>query len=230
MASTHLDPLLRRLLDVALAGTALAASAPVLLAAAAAIKLDSPGPVLFFQTRIGRGKRPIRIAKLRTMRLDAEGSGPAITASRDPRITRVGGILRRTKLDELPQLWNVLRGDMSLVGPRPEVPRYVERYRPEWKPLLSVRPGLTDLASLTFRDEEQLLALAADRERAYTDVVMPMKLELALAGLRQRSLPHDLTVIARTAAAVFRPRKLDDDPVLCEARRRIERMNAARYA
>jgi lipopolysaccharide/colanic/teichoic acid biosynthesis glycosyltransferase len=217
---------MKRLLDVALAGTALVVSAPALLALAVAVKLDSPGPVLFVQTRVGRDKRPIRVAKFRTMVVDAERKGPVVTAARDPRITRVGALLRKTKLDELPQLWNVLRGDMSIVGPRPEVPRYVEQYRPEWQRLLSVRPGLTDLASLTFRDEEQLLALARDRERAYTEVVMPLKLRLALKGLEDGGLRHDLEMIGRTAAAVVRRRDLRDDPLLDEARRRIEQLNA----
>lgn len=214
-----------RLLDVAIAGAALILAGPVMLALAAAVKLDSPGPALFVQTRVGRGKKPIRVAKFRTMVVDAERRGPVVTAARDPRITRVGALLRKAKLDELPQLWNILRGEMSIVGPRPEVPRYVEKYRPEWQKLLSVRPGLTDLASLTFRDEESLLALAHDRERAYTEVVMPMKLELALRGVEQRNVLFDLAVIARTAAAVVRRRELRDDPVITEARRRIERLN-----
>jgi lipopolysaccharide/colanic/teichoic acid biosynthesis glycosyltransferase len=214
-----------RLLDVAIAGAGLILAGPVMLALAAAVKLDSPGPALFVQTRVGRGKKPIRVAKFRTMVVDAERRGPVVTAARDPRITRVGALLRKAKLDELPQLWNILRGEMSIVGPRPEVPRYVEKYRPEWQKLLSVRPGLTDLASLTFRDEESLLALAHDRERAYTEVVMPMKLELALRGVEQRNVLFDLAVIARTAAAVVRRRELRDDPVITEARRRIERLN-----
>jgi lipopolysaccharide/colanic/teichoic acid biosynthesis glycosyltransferase len=210
----------KRLLDLALAGTGLVLGGPLLAVLAAAVKLDSPGSAFFVQTRVGKDHRPIRIVKLRTM--SASGGGAQITASRDPRVTRVGRLLRMTKLDELPQLWNVLRGDMSIVGPRPEVPRYVERYRPEWRRLLSVRPGLTDLASLTFRDEERLLALARDRERAYTDVVMPMKLALALEGLERRSVLDDLAMIARTALAVVRP---SEHPVLAEAARRIEDLN-----
>jgi lipopolysaccharide/colanic/teichoic acid biosynthesis glycosyltransferase len=213
---------MRRLLDIALAGTGLVLGGPLLGVLAAAVKLDSPGPALFVQTRVGKDHRPIRIFKLRTMNANA-AAGAQITAARDPRITRVGSLLRKTKLDELPQLWNVLRGDMSIVGPRPEVPRYVECYRPEWRRLLSVRPGLTDLASLTFRDEESLLALARDRETAYTKVVMPMKLELALADLDDRSVTHDLRVIARTLLAVVRTRT--EHPVLREAVRRIEQLN-----
>jgi lipopolysaccharide/colanic/teichoic acid biosynthesis glycosyltransferase len=213
----------KRIIDVALAGAALVASSPLLLAVAAAIKLDSPGPALFVQTRVGRGGRPILIPKFRTMVTGADRSGPSVTAARDPRITRVGGFLRRTKLDELPQLWSVLRGDMSIVGPRPEVEHYVARYRPEWRRLLDVRPGLTDLASLTFRDEENVLAAANDRERAYVEVIMPLKLELALRGVSNRSVFQDLRVIARTAAAIVR--RMPDDPVVQEAHRRIAELN-----
>jgi len=212
----------KRLLDVALAGTALLATGPAMLVFAAAVKLDSRGPALFVQTRVGKGRRPIRIPKLRTMVVDS-GKGHAITAARDPRITRVGAVLRRMKLDELPQLWSVLRGDMSIVGPRPEVERYVSQYRPEWERLLDVRPGLTDLASLTFRDEEGLLAAANDRERAYVEVIMPMKLALAVQGVERQSVLYDLTVMARTALALVRPK--DDDPVLREAYRRIADLN-----
>jgi lipopolysaccharide/colanic/teichoic acid biosynthesis glycosyltransferase len=219
---------MKRLLDVALAATGLVVCGPLLVALAAAVRLESPGPALFFQTRVGRHRRPIRVAKLRTMVADAERAGPAVTAGGDPRVTRVGAMLRRTKLDELPQLWNVLRGDMSIVGPRPEVPHYVAAYRPEWQPLLAVRPGLTDVASLTFRDEERLLSLARDPGRAYTEVVMPMKLQLAVDDLARSSVLHDLAVIARTALAVVAPRDPrgpDDAPVIREAARRIEELN-----
>jgi lipopolysaccharide/colanic/teichoic acid biosynthesis glycosyltransferase len=222
---------MKRLLDIAVAAAGLVVTAPLLAVLAAAIKLDSPGPALFVQTRVGRDRRPIRIAKLRTMVADParaardERDGLEVAAAGDPRITRVGAVLRRTKLDELPQLWNVLVGDMSLVGPRPEVPHYVAGYRPEWQRLLTVRPGLTDAASLAFRDEERLLALARDRRRAYTDVVMPMKLALAVDGLAHSSVLHDLGVIARTALAVIRPRDPADDPVIREVIRRIDELN-----
>src|SRR4051794_19065139 len=126
-------PAMKRVLDVTLAGGALLLGAPLLAVLAAAVKLDSPGPAMFVQTRIGRGGRPSRIVKLRTMTAGGEGAAQ-ITAGGDKRITRIGALLRKTKLDELPQLWNVVRGDMSIVGPRPEVPDYVARYRPEWRP------------------------------------------------------------------------------------------------
>ena len=215
----------KRALDLALASTALLAGAPLLAVVSAAIKLESGGPVLFRQLRVGRDKRPIRTLKLRTMVVDADQRGPQITAGGDPRITRVGRLLRKTKLDELPQLWNVIRGDMSLVGPRPEVPRYVESYRPEWQKLFSVRPGITDLASLTFRDEESLLAAAHDRDRAYREVIMPMKLELALEGVERSSIANDLRIIARTALSIVQYRTRQQDEILAEARRRIEALN-----
>ena len=214
----------KRLFDVVVAGTGLVVGAPLLALASAAIKLESTGPVLFQQTRVGRDKQPIKTLKLRTMVVSAPTSGPQITAGDDPRITRIGRWLRKSKLDELPQLWNVLRGDMSLVGPRPEVPHYVETYRPEWQRLFTVRPGITDLASLTFRDEESLLALARDRERAYREVIMPLKLELALHGVEKSSFAHDLRVLARTALSIVRHSAIDRT-ILDEARRRIMQLN-----
>jgi len=213
----------KRVVDLALACAGLAFSAPVLAVLVAAVKLDSSGPALFTQTRIGRDRLPFRIVKLRTMATSTV-SGTQITATGDRRITRVGRLLRATKLDELPQLWNVVRGDMSIVGPRPEVPHYVATYRPQWAALFQVRPGLTDLASLTFRDEERLLGLARDRERAYTEVIMPMKLELALEGLSHQSVIADLAIMARTALAVAR-RTRRPDPILVEAERRIAALN-----
>ena len=216
---------MKRVLDLALAGAALVVGGPLLVALSVAVKLDSPGPAFFIQKRIGRGRRTIRVAKLRTMVDRPDGSGPKVTAAHDPRVTRIGRFLRRTKLDELPQLWNVVRGDMSIVGPRPEVPEYVARYRPEWQALFSVRPGLTDLASLTFRDEEQLLALARDRERAYMEVVMPMKLQLALDDVARSSIGNDLAMIARTVRAVIARDDHTKDPVIREAMRRIEELN-----
>jgi lipopolysaccharide/colanic/teichoic acid biosynthesis glycosyltransferase len=218
--------LAKRALDVAIAGTALAAGAPLLALASIAIRLESRGPVLFRQQRVGKGKQPIETLKLRTMVADADKQGAQITASGDPRITRVGRMLRRTKLDELPQLWNVIRGDMSLVGPRPEVPRYVAQYRPEWQRLFTVRPGITDLASITFRDEESLLALARDRDRAYREVIMPAKLALALEGVDHSSVGYDLRIIARTALSILRIQSPREAAVLAEVRERIAAMNA----
>ena len=162
----------KRLLDLALTLPALPWVAPLLGALAIAVKLDSRGPAFYVQTRVGQGRKPLKLYKLRSMVADADRQGPAVTSSGDARVTRLGRLLRKTKLDELPQLLNVLKGEMSLVGPRPEAPRYVERYRPEWEPLLQVRPGLTDLASLVFRDEEAVLGPAHDKDRAYVEAVL----------------------------------------------------------
>src|SRR5207253_6817635 len=152
---------------------------PLFVVVAILIRADSPGPVFFAQERIGKGFRPFWIYKFRTMVKDAAQRGGALTASGDPRITRVGQILRNTKIDELPQLINVLRGDMSLVGPRPEVRRYVELFRHDYEEILRVRPGITDLASLKYRDESALLAVAADPEQEYITRVLPDKITLA---------------------------------------------------
>jgi lipopolysaccharide/colanic/teichoic acid biosynthesis glycosyltransferase len=174
----------------------------VLAASALAVKLSSPGPVLFRQTRVGRGGRPFRILKFRSMRDGA--SGPQVTAGGDDRITPVGRVLRRHKLDELPQLWNVLVGDMSLVGPRPEVQRYVERFAADYERILAVRPGITDRAALEYRDEESVLAAAADPEAAYVSTVLPAKIQLYHRYLDEMSLRTDVTLVLRTLAKLIR--------------------------
>lgn len=165
------------------------------------IRLTSEGPVFFQQERVGRGFRRFKIMKFRTMVVDAEKHGMQITAGRDPRITAVGHILRKTKLDELPQLINVLRGDMSFVGPRPEVPKYVEMFRKDYEELLKVRPGITDLASLKYRHESELLGQSDDPEKTYTQQILPDKIELAKEYIERSSLLFDLNLILRT---VFR--------------------------
>ncbi len=200
-ARCWLDPTLaKRLFDVICAGLGLLLLAPLLLAAAVWVKLDSPGPALFRQTRVGRFGVPFTIHKFRTMRV---GQGAQITVGADPRITRAGRLLRATKLDELPQLWDVLRGAMSLVGPRPEVPRYVALYPAELREVvLSVRPGITDPASLRFRNESELLANAVDPEREYVEVVLPTKLRLAADYVRSASLMGDVRLILATLGAL----------------------------
>ena len=189
----------KRMFDVAAALTGLVLLAPLFVAVAAWIRLDSPGPVFFRQERVGRGGVPFRIHKFRTMRVAAGSPGPAITVGADSRITRAGAFLRRTKLDELAQLIDVLEGSMSLVGPRPEVPGYVALYPPALRDaVLSVRPGITDLASIEYRDEAAVLARAAEPEREYVQVVMPRKLELAARYAREASLGLDVTILWRT--------------------------------
>ena len=192
----------KRLFDILAAGLGLALLSPLLLLTAAWVRLDSPGPVLFRQTRVGRFGVPFTIHKFRTMRV---APGAAITVGADPRITRSGRVLRATKLDELPQLWDVLRGAMSLVGPRPELPIYVALYPDDLRDrVLAVRPGITDPASLAFSHEAELLAAAADPEREYREVILPAKLRLSAAYAAQASLATDLRLIALTLARVLR--------------------------
>jgi lipopolysaccharide/colanic/teichoic acid biosynthesis glycosyltransferase len=191
--------MLKRTFDLLLASLGLVLLAPLLLAVAAWIKLDSPGPVFFRQERVGRGGRLFRIHKLRTMRLDAPAQGPAITMHKDPRITRCGRLLRHYRIDELPQLIDVILGQMSLVGPRPEVPRFVALYPPALREqVLSVRPGITDPASLEFVDEAQLLAQAADAERAYVENILPRKLQRQAEYAQSATLASDVVVLGRT--------------------------------
>ena len=194
--------MLKRCFDIVVSALGLLTLSPLLLAIAVWIMLDSRGPVFFRQERIGRHGVPFRIHKFRTM---AHGAGGAqITVGADRRITRAGAVLRRTKLDELPQLFDVLRGAMSLVGPRPEVPRYVALYPPALRDkVLSVRPGITDLASLEYRDESERLARAADPEHEYVHVVMPAKLQLAAQYVERASLAFDLRLILRTLRLVW---------------------------
>lgn len=188
----------KRALDITASLAGLLLLSPLLAAVAVLVKLDSAGPVFFRQERIGRGFRPFLIYKLRTMAKGAPTLGRAITVGEDPRVTRVGRLLRRTKLDELAQLINVLKGDMSLVGPRPELRRYVEAFRDDYKEILTIRPGLTDLASLKFIDESSMLAGASDPERTYHDDVLPEKISLAKQYVREQSLYLDFVLLART--------------------------------
>lgn len=186
----------KRVFDLLAAGVGLVVLSPLLAAIAFAVKLDSPGPVFFRQQRVGRHGVPFRIHKFRTMAHDPAAGGPQITVGADPRITRVGAFLRRHKLDELPQLIDVVQGTMSLVGPRPEVPRYVALYPGTLRDkVLSVRPGITDPASLAFSDEAEQLARCADPEREYVQVVMPRKLALAARYAEGSTLVQDLRIL-----------------------------------
>lgn len=192
----------KRLFDIVCSVLGLLVLSPLLLLAAAWVKLDSPGPALFRQTRVGRFGVPFTIHKFRTMRVE---SGAAITVGADPRITRSGHFLRQSKLDELPQLWDVLRGAMSLVGPRPELPRYVELYPTDLRErVLSVRPGITDPASLAFSHEAELLAASADPEREYREVVLPAKLKLSADYAAGARFSTDLKLILATLMRVLR--------------------------
>jgi lipopolysaccharide/colanic/teichoic acid biosynthesis glycosyltransferase len=194
---------MKRGFDIVMAFTALVLLIPLMIVVAMFIKLDSEGPVLFRQQRVGRGFRPFWIYKFRTMRKSVGQDGSQVTVGNDSRITRVGRFLRQTKLDELPQLINILRGDMSFVGPRPEVPRYVRLFQREYREILTVRPGLTDLASLKYRDEAALLAKADNPEEEYTTRVLPDKINLSKDYIQQSSFLFDLGLILRTILAVF---------------------------
>lgn len=196
-----------RIVDILFAALAIILLLPLLAACSLAIVLDDGFPVLFRQQRLGLRGRPFWILKFRSMKVRREG--PNVTAAGDHRITKVGRILRRYKLDELPQFWNVLRGDMALVGPRPEIPVFVVATDPSWLRVLSARPGITDLATLMYRNEEQILSQAAEPEQYYRDVVLPTKLALNIEYLRRRSTWTDLLVIALTLEACILPQRLD---------------------
>ena len=203
----------KRVYDAAFSALGLVALSPLLAAIAVAIKLADRGPVFFRQQRIGRGGTPFTMWKFRTMVVDAGSSGALLTAKHDTRVTRIGRWLRRTKLDELPQLWNVLRGDMSLVGPRPEVPKYVAMYSAEQRTVLSLQPGITDLATLEFRDEETLLSRAANVEDFYVRECMPRKIELNLRYAERASLWEDTKIILRTILPGLGGRGPGRDPI-----------------
>ena len=190
--------MIKRCADVTLALAGIVLLLPLFALTALLIKLDSAGPVMFVHERIGRGFRPFRMYKFRTMRADAPLDGSLVTVRGDTRVTRIGRLLRRTKLDELPQLINVLRGEMSLVGPRPEVRRFVEQFRSDYEELLTVRPGITDPASLKYRDEEAILARAACPEDYYVQQVLPDKILLSKKYVQSASFIGDLFILLRT--------------------------------
>jgi lipopolysaccharide/colanic/teichoic acid biosynthesis glycosyltransferase len=192
----------KRMFDAFISSIALLFLSPLFLVIALLIKLTSKGPVIYFQQRVGREGRLFQIAKFRSMRNYAEQCGSRITWRGDVRVTRIGKILRFLKIDELPQLWNVVRGEMSLVGPRPEVPHYVGRYDARQREVLTVRPGMTDLASIHFRKEEHILSQSPDPERFYEDVILPHKLALNLHCLKKASFSYDLWLIAKTLSSI----------------------------
>ncbi len=195
---------IKRAFDVVFALVALVLLAPLMLLFGLAVALTSPGGALFRQVRVGRAGKEFRLLKFRSMRPGSEARGQLTIGGGDPRVTPVGRVLRKTKLDELPQLWNVLVGEMSVVGPRPEVPRYVALYTPAQREVLRVRPGITGMASLDYVDENELLARSSDPERTYVEEVMPAKLALDLRYVHERSMALDLRIIAATVRLIFR--------------------------
>lgn len=194
----------KRAFDVLAAGVGLVVVSPLLALAAIAIRLDSPGPIFFRQQRVGRDFRPFWIYKFRTMVPDADKRGGPLTTHDDQRITRVGRLLRKTKIDELPQLANVLVGDMSLVGPRPEVPKYVEMFRDDYAYVLSVRPGLTDRASVKYRDEAAFLAASPDPELEYVSRILPDKIAMARSYIAEATFTSDLGLLLSTVLRIAR--------------------------
>lgn len=195
--------MLKRAFDIIASGAGLIVLSPLLILIALIVRATSPGPALYQARRVGRHGTEFKLYKFRSMRPDADKAGPKVTVKGDPRITPVGRILRKTKFDELPQLLNVLKGDMSLVGPRPEDPKYVALYTPAQRAVLNVRPGITSPASVTYRDEESVLA-RDDWETYYTEVVMPAKLAIDIEYAQNASLWRDIGIIFKTFIAIVR--------------------------
>ncbi len=212
---------MKRLFDIVVAAVGILFLSPVMAVVALLIKLEGDGPVLFRQQRAGRRMKPFDILKFRTMVTNAPALGPGVTIGNDRRITRAGGVLRKTKLDELPQLFNVLRGEMSFVGPRPELPRYVALYPAEFKEVLSVRPGITDIASIVYRDESGILARSADPEAYYESVVLPDKIRMAREYVRASSLWFDVKLIFTTLTVLLYPRRTAERVVDRLGRQRV---------
>jgi lipopolysaccharide/colanic/teichoic acid biosynthesis glycosyltransferase len=194
--------MLKRLFDIAASFFGLLILSPFLIIAGILVKLDSPGPILYRATRVGRYGELFKLLKFRSMVVNADKVGPGVTGADDPRITRMGQFLRRTKLDELPQLINVLRGEMSIVGPRPEDPRYVALYTDEQRQVLNVRPGITSPASVEFRNEENLLT-GDDWEMHYIEYILPAKLAVDLEYVRRPSIMRDIGIIFSTIRAMM---------------------------
>lgn len=193
---------MKRIFDVTASGLGLLLLSPLFLIVAIWIRLDSPGPVFYRQTRVGRYNKDFRLLKFRSMRVGSDKKGLITVGGRDPRVTRSGYWIRKYKLDELPQLINVFKGDMSLVGPRPEVRKYVDLYTPEQLHVLDVRPGITDMASIRYRNENELLEQAADPEQFYRDTVMQDKLRINLEYVSDHSFFKDIRIILMTFKAV----------------------------
>ena len=194
---------MKRAFDIVASFVGLVLLFPLLLVVALIIKLESRGPIFFRQERMGKGFRPFYIYKFRTMIHDPTGSGRPLTVGKDPRITRVGAFLRHAKLDEFPQLINVIKGDMSLVGPRPELQQYVELFRQDYEEIIKIRPGITDLASLKYRDEAAILGQSENPEEEYVAHILPEKINLAKEYVKHSSLLFDFSLIVKTLFSCF---------------------------
>jgi len=199
--------MLKRAFDILLSLLGLILVAPILLIAGLLIKIDSKGPVFFKQERVGKDFRPFMIWKFRTMVHD-QNNGPLITTRDDKRITRIGGYLRRYKIDELPQLVNVLKGDMSFVGPRPEVKKYVDLFESDFRKILTIRPGITDPASIRYSNEEAILSSSPDYEEVYITRILPDKLRLSLEYVKNHNIIKDILLILKTIFRIRYPKNL----------------------
>ena len=197
---------MKRLFDILASGCGLLVLSPIFIIVAIWIKLDSPGPVFYRQTRVGRHNKDFRIFKFRSMRVGSDKGSLVTIGGRDPRVTRSGYFIRKFKIDELPQLINVFTGDMSLVGPRPEVRHYVNYWTPDQMRVLDVRPGITDPASIRFRNENELLEKARDPERYYIDVIMQEKIKLYLEYVEKSSFWYDIKLIFQTFKVIITER------------------------
>lgn len=192
-----------RFFDILFSSLGVVVLSPLFLVLAVWIKLDSKGPVFYKQSRVGKNDEDFRLYKFRTMVVNADKKGLITVGGRDPRVTRAGYFLRKYKLDELPQLVNVLRGNMSLVGPRPEVRKYVEMYTPEQRKVLSVKPGLTDYASIHYIDENEVLAKSDDPEKTYVEVIIPEKIRYNMKYIENRSVKEYFKIIFMTIRRIF---------------------------
>lgn len=202
--------IVKRIIDIVLSIIGIVVMAIPMIIISIAIKLNSKGPVLFRQERVGKDFKHFKINKFRTMVTDAEKKGMQITVGKDSRITSVGNFLRKSKLDEFPQLFNVLFGEMSFVGPRPEVPKYVKLYDDYQKNVLKVKPGITDLASIEYRDESTVLGQSEDPEKAYIEEVLPTKLELNMKYIKKMSVFYDVYLIMKTLLRIVSFERIDE--------------------
>jgi lipopolysaccharide/colanic/teichoic acid biosynthesis glycosyltransferase len=198
---------MKRIFDILAAAAGLLVLSPLLFLVSILIKVDSRGPILFRQQRMGKGFQPFFIYKFRTMAVDSAGGAGLLTVGNDPRVTRVGRVLRRTKIDELPQLLNVVKGEMTLVGPRPEVPEFVESFRADYNEILKIRPGITDLASLKYRNEATILGRSKNPTEEYVTRILPDKIKLAKEYVRNSSFFFDLILIFKTLVKLVSPPK-----------------------
>ena len=192
----------KRVFDILASSFGIIILSPLYIYIAIWIKLSSKGPIFYVQKRVGEGFREFNLYKFRSMVVDADKRGPGVTSSDDPRITKVGKFIRDTKIDELPQLFNVLKGDMSLVGPRPELKKFVEAKREEYKRVLSIKPGITDNAAIAFRDEEKIMSQYQDKEKAYIDIVLPQKIALYYQYIDNISFFNDIKFILKTIKVI----------------------------